>query len=110
MLEKKNQRANVRMETVLIHLLWRELLALFSSLVSNSTLSMTTLGTAGEDPVDLSTGCSHTGTAMKSRTVSLLPRFFCSSVSVGNNTRMRKGGEKRGRPGIIHHVPYVKWT
>ena len=43
-----------------------------------------------------------------------LPRFFCSSVSVDNNTRMRKGGEirirvllsteteeqkKRGRPG-----------
>ena len=26
-----------------------------------------------------------------------LPRFFCSSVSVDNNTRMRKGGEKRGR-------------
>ena len=25
-----------------------------------------------------------------------LPRFFCSSVSVDNNTRMRKGGEKRG--------------
>ena len=24
-----------------------------------------------------------------------LPRFFCSSVSVDNNTRMRKGGEKR---------------
>ena len=23
-----------------------------------------------------------------------LPRFFCSSVSVDNNTRMRKGGEK----------------
>ena len=22
-----------------------------------------------------------------------LPRFFCSSVSVDNNTRMRKGGE-----------------
>ena len=25
-----------------------------------------------------------------------LPRFFCSSVSVDNNTRMQKGGEKRG--------------
>ena len=24
-----------------------------------------------------------------------VPRFFCSSVSVDNNTRMRKGGEKR---------------
>ena len=23
---------------------------------------------------------------------------------------MRKGGEKQGRPGIIHHVHYVKWT
>ena len=39
-----------------------------------------------------------------------LPHFFCSSVSVDNNARMRKGGEKRGRPGIIHHVLYVKWT
>ena len=31
---------------------------------------------------------------------SLVPRptpFFCSSVSVDNNTRMRKGGEKRFR-------------
>ena len=39
-----------------------------------------------------------------------LPRFFCSSVSVDNNTRMRKGSEKRGRPGIIHHVSDVRWT
>ena len=39
-----------------------------------------------------------------------LPRFFCSSVSVDNNTRMRKGGEKRGRPGTIHHVSDVRWT
>ena len=39
-----------------------------------------------------------------------LPRFFCSSVSVDNNTLMWKGGEKCGRPGIIHHVLYVKWT
>ena len=39
-----------------------------------------------------------------------LPRFFCSSVSVDNNTRMRKGGEKRGRPGIIPHVSDVRWT
>ena len=23
---------------------------------------------------------------------------------------MRKGGEKRGRPGIIHHVSDVRWT
>ena len=23
---------------------------------------------------------------------------------------MQKGGEKRGRPGIIHHVLYIKWT
>ena len=36
------------------------------------------------------------------------PVFFCSSVSVDNNTQMRKGSEKRGRPGIIHHVLYVK--
>ena len=39
-----------------------------------------------------------------------LPRFFCSSVSVDNNTRMQKGGEKRGRPGIIHLVSDVRWT
>ena len=39
-----------------------------------------------------------------------LPRFFCSSVSVDNNTRMREGGEKRGRPGKIHHVSDVRWT
>ena len=39
-----------------------------------------------------------------------IPRFFCSSVSVDNNTRMRKGGEKRGRPGTIHHVSDVRWT
>ena len=40
----------------------------------------------------------------------LTPFFFGSLVSVDNNTRMRKGGEKRRRPGIIHHVLYVKWT
>ena len=39
-----------------------------------------------------------------------LPRFFCSSVSVDNNTRMQKGGEKCGRPGIIHHMSDVRWT
>ena len=38
-----------------------------------------------------------------------LPRFFCSLVSVDNNTRMQKGGEKHGRPGIIHHVSDVRW-
>ena len=35
--------------------------------------------------------------------------FFGSSVCV-DNTRMRKGGEKRGRPGNIHHVSDVRWT
>ena len=39
-----------------------------------------------------------------------LPRFFCSSVSVDPITRMRKGGEKHGRPGTIHHVSDVRWT
>ena len=54
-----------------------------------------------------------------------LPRFFCSSGSVDNNTWMmmmmmmmmmklyfnwmRKGGENRGRPGTIHHVSDVRW-
>ena len=53
-----------------------------------------------------------------------LPRFFCSSVSVDNNTRMRKGRpsasvllsteteeqKKRGRPGneARNVVPLVK--
>ena len=35
------------------------------------------------------------------------PPFF-SSVCVHNNTR--KTGEKRGRPGSIHHVNDVRWT
>ena len=39
-----------------------------------------------------------------------LPCLFCSSVSVDNNTQMRKGGEKRGKPGTIHHVSDVRWT
>ena len=42
---------------------------------------------------------------------SLVPRptpFFCSSVCVDNNTRMRKGSEKQGKPVIIHHMLYVK--
>ena len=38
-----------------------------------------------------------------------LPRSFCSSVCVGINTRIRKSGEERGRPGIIHHVSDVRW-
>ena len=37
---------------------------------------------------------------------SLVPRPppFLPSVCVHNNTRERKTGEKRGRPGSIHHV------
>ena len=37
-------------------------------------------------------------------------RSFCSSVCVANNTWMRKSGEERGRPGIIHHVSDIRWT
>ena len=32
------------------------------------------------------------------------PPPFLPSVYVHNNTRERKTGEKRGRPGSIHHV------
>ena len=33
-----------------------------------------------------------------------LPRFYLSFNCVHNNTREWKTGEKRGRPGSIHHV------
>ena len=33
----------------------------------------------------------------------MLSQFYCS-VCVHNNTRKQKNGEKRGRPGLIHHV------
>jgi len=45
-----------------------------------------------------------------------LPEYptFCSSVSVDNNSRKQKGGEKWGRPGRIHHVSdrwvNMRWT
>ena len=38
-----------------------------------------------------------------------LPRSFCSSVCIENNARMRKSGEERGRPGVIHHMSDVRW-
>ena len=38
-----------------------------------------------------------------------LPRFFCSSICVDDNARMRKSGEERERPSIIHHVSDVRW-
>ena len=42
----------------------------------------------------------YSGYSVVYLSTSLVPRptqfFFCSSVSVDNNTRMRKGGEKRG--------------
>ena len=31
-------------------------------------------------------------------------------TSLDNNTWIRKSSEKRGRPGIIHHVSDVRWT
>ena len=39
-------------------------------------------------------------------TVSLVPRppLFLPSICIHNNTQERKTGEKRGRPGSIHHV------
>ena len=59
------------------------------------------------------TWCAGPVCSMQYRLASFpgLPRSFCSSaVYVDNNTRMRKGGEKRGRPGIIHHASNVRWT
>ena len=69
---EKNYHANARMATVLIDLLWR---ASFFVAGVQSSYAITTRGTAGDrgscQSRTLSTGCSHAGTATKSRTVYL---------------------------------------
>ena len=42
--------------------------------------------------------CVNTGGGNGLASFPGLPRFFCSSVSVDNNTRMWKGGKKRALP------------
>ena len=56
------------------------------------------------------TGTYHTHHPRHTCTLALFPGLPRSLVCVDNNTRMRKGGEKLGRPGIIHHLSDVRWT